>query len=184
MDPFKHHRRSLRLKGYDYSQEGAYYVTIVTQHHLCLFGDAVNGAMRLNELGRALEDEWLKTAEIRQNIQLDYFMVMPNHFHAVVFITRNVVGRGTLQRAPTENTREQFGKPIYGSLASIVRAFKAVTTKRVNDIRGTQGAPVWQRGYYEHIVRNERELQRIRAYIVNNPANWQLDQENPIATIS
>lgn len=91
----------------------------------------------------------------------------------------HVGGRGTLQRAPAENMREQFGKPVYGSLASIVRAFKAVTTKRVNEIRGTQGALVWQRNYWEHIIRSEKDLERIRNYVINNTANWESDEENP-----
>ncbi len=128
---------------------------------------------------QVVEEEWLKTADLRSNVELDEFIVMPNHFHAVVFITRNVGGRGTLQRALTENMREQFGKPIYGSLASIVRAFKAMTTKRINEIRGTQGAPAWQRNYWEHIIRSEKDWERIRKYIASNPANWKLDQENP-----
>ncbi len=157
-------------------------MTIVTRNRECLFGEIADGEMRLNELGRALEDEWLKTAGIRQNIQLDYFVVMPNHFHGILFIMDSVGASRRL--APTT---AQPRAPAPNSLGAIMAQFKSAVTKCINEIRGTQGAPVWQRNYgacpermrREHVIRNEKDLERIREYIVNNLANWQLDQENP-----
>lgn len=168
-------RRSLRLQGYDYAQAGAYFVTICTQGRECLFGEIVGGAIQLNNAGRVVSDEWFKTAQIRENVILsaDEFVVMPNHVHGIIWL---VDGRGTLQRAPTV---ERFGKPTSGSIPTIVRLFKSVTTRQINLQRGTPGAPVWQRNYYEHIIRNDESLGRIRDYIVNNPLQWALDRENP-----
>jgi len=136
-------------------------------------GDVVNGEMRLNELGQVVKSEWLKTAEIRDNVKLDAFVIMPNHIHGIVVITDNC--RGTACRAPTE----QFGKPTPGSLSTIVRSFKSAVTKRINEMRHTPGIPIWQRNYYEHVIRNEDDLNEIREYILNNPLRWELDSENP-----
>lgn len=178
-DPNIHLRRSIRLKGYDYSRAGAYFVTICVQNRACLFGDIVDGEMVLNPSGQIVADEWIKTAEIRNEIELDEWVVMPNHFHGIVWIRHGggTTGdcRGTARRAPTV---EQFGKPVAGSLPTIVRAFKSAVTKRINQTRKTPGMTLWQRNYWEHIVRNDHELNRIRQYIINNPANWQYDREN------
>ena len=160
-DPFIHHRRSIRLKGYDYSQVGAYYVTIVAAHRECLFGEIENGEMCLNDLGNIVREEWLQTAQVRPNVELDEFVVMPNHFHGILAIAGD-------DRAPHP-----------GSLGAIMSQFKSIVTKRVNEMRDTPGAPVWQRNYYEHIMRDDGDLNRIREYIINNPANWDADDENP-----
>ena len=170
-----HHRHSLRLRGYDYAQAGAYFVTICTQGRECLFGEVVDGEMRLNEWGRIVGDEWMKTAEIRDEIELDAWVVMPNHCHGIVVL--NDDGRGTARRTPTV---EQFGQPVPGSIPTIIRAFKSAVTKRINELRGTPGNSLWQRNYYEHIIRNDDDLARIREYIVNNPLQWALDRENPM----
>jgi len=135
----------------------------------------------LNPLGRIVADEWIKTADIRNEIELDEWVVMPNHFHGIVWIrqtdgTSDTVCRGTARRAPTV---EQFGKSVAGSLPTIIRAFKSAVTKRINESRNTPGAGLWQRNYWEHIVRNENELNRIRQYIIDNPKNWETDRENP-----
>lgn len=170
-DPLKHHRHSIRLQGYDYSQVSAYFVTMVTYNRECLFGDIVDGEMRTNDIGRLVEEEWLKTARVRANVELDEFIVMPNHFHCVVAITSSVVG-ATRRVAPTG--------PTPNSIGSIMSQFKSIVTKRVNVLHNTQGTSVWQRNYHEHIIRNEKELDRIREYIINNPANWEADVENPM----
>lgn len=167
-----HHRRSIRLDGYDYTQAGAYFITICTYEREYLFGDIVEGYMQLNDLGSIVADEWVKTAEIRQEIGLDAWVIMPNHLHGVVVIN----GRGTARRAPTT---EQFGKPVAGSIPTIIRSFKSAATKRINEFRHTPGVPVWQRNYYEHIIRDETALARIREYIANNSQQWALDRENP-----
>ena len=174
----RHHRRSIRLKGYDYSQAGAYFITICTQDRACLFGDVVDGEMRLNDVGGMVHDEWLRTADMRPNVELDAFVVMPNHFHGIIILHPD--GRGTLQRTPT-TTVEQFGKPTSNTVPTIVRLFKSASTKRINEHRGTPGVSVWQRNYYEHIIRNEESLNRIRQYIYENPARWDMDRNNPHA---
>jgi len=173
-DPQIHHRRSIRLKNYDYASSGAYFVTIVTHQRQCLFGAIVDGAMRLNEFGEIVCDEWLKTEIIRPRVQLDVFVIMPNHIHGII-IVNDVDGccRGTLQRAPTI---EQFGKPTSDSIPTIIRLFKSATTKRINEYRNTPAVSVWQRNYYEHIIRNEIELNEIREYILYNPLNWETDE--------
>ena len=204
----KHHRRSIRLKRYDYTQPGAYFITICTHNRQCLFGEVVNGEMLLNALGKIVRDEWRRTTEIRPNVKLDAFVIMPNHIHGIIVIHAGP-RRGTLQRAPTmerhvstmerhvstmeqhvptikqyATTTEQFGKPTSNSIPTIIRLFKSAVTKRINEIRGTPGIPVWQRNYYEHIVRNDGELNRIRKYIINNPLKWEFDHENPNARSS
>jgi len=125
-----------------------------------MLGNIVNGEMRANKFGRIIETEWLKTPQIRKNVELDEYVVMPNHFHAILFIIR----RGVLQYAPTN----KFRSPSQ-TIGSIVRGFKSAVTKRTNKLRNTPGIPVWQRNYYERVVRNENELNRIREYIQNNP---------------
>lgn len=170
-DNFDRQRRSIRLAHYDYSQDGAYFLTLCVHDRACLFGEVVDGAMRLNELGALVAPEWLRTATIRPQVALDEFVVMPNHFHIIIAIEDS--RRGVLPYA-----RPRFQSPSQ-SLGSIVRGFKSATTKRINEIRGTPGTAVWQRNYYEHVIRNESELIRIREYIANNPHQWSLDRENP-----
>jgi REP element-mobilizing transposase RayT len=130
--------------------------------------------VQLNKYGHIVETEWIKTADIRKNVELDTYAIMPNHFHGILLITDNC--RGTEHRAPTV---EQFGKLVSGSLPTIIRSFKATVTKQINQLRNTPGSSVWQRNYYEHIIRNEKKLNKIRKYIINNPLKWLLDRENP-----
>ena len=181
------HRRSIRLRGYDYTQAGAYFVTICTQDRACLFGEIIDGQMRLNAAGHIVHDEWLRTEALRPNVELDAFVVMPNHFHGIIVLDPDcgdtLDGRGTLLRAPLQRapTVEQFGKPTSNSIPTIVRLFKSASTKRINELRATPGARVWQRNYYEHIIRSEESLNRIREYITNNPMQWEWDRENALA---
>ena len=170
----EYHRRSIRLKEYDYSQNGGYFITICTNGGECLFGNIVIGEMQLNKYGIIIRKEWLKTGEMRSNLLIDEFIIMPNHLHGIIMIMDNC--RGTLQRAPTV---EQFGKPVSNSIPTIIRLFKASTTKQINQVRHTSGTSIWQRNYYEHVIRNEEDLKQIREYIVNNPRKWELDSENP-----
>jgi len=167
----RHHRRSVRLKGHDYAQPGAYFVTVCTRDRECLLGEVVDGEMRLNEYGMAVREEWLKTAELRETVELDACTIMPNHMHGIIVITN---GKGTARRAPTE----RFGKPVADSIPTIMRAFKSASTKHINVIRRTPGTPVWLRNYYEHIIRNDDELKAIRQYILSNPANWTADENH------
>ena len=174
-DPFKHHRRSIRLKDYDYTQAGAYFITCVTHNRDNLFGDIADGEICLNEMGHVVEEEWLNAARVRPNVELDEFVVMPNHFHGIIVISGDNVG-ASRRLAPTAAKPPRAPAP--NSIGAIMAQFKSIVTKRINLLCDTQGAPVWQRNYYEHIIRNDADLDRIRAYIFNNPFNWQSDDEN------
>ena len=175
-NPEIHHRRSIRLRGYDYAQPGAYFVTICTHGRECLFGEIVNGEMRLNLYGRIVEECWQTIPHHFDGVKLDEFVVMPNHVHGILNIVEQ--RRGTACRAPTTGT-EQFGQPRPHSLPTIIRSFKSAATQRVNQSRGTPGTTVWQRNYYEHVVRGDADLDRIRVYILDNPAKWHEDPNNP-----
>ena len=190
-NPDIHHRHSIRLKDYDYSQAGAYFVTICAWQRECLFGEIANGEMVLNDMGRIVVEEWRKTAQMRSNVELDIYSIMPNHFHAIVSVHDNVgvhcmrpesVDNDGLH-AKTDESRAHSSAPLRrqsGSIGSIVAGFKSATTKRINTFRNNAGCPVWQRNYYERVVRNENELSRAREYIDNNPMKWELDKENPV----
>ncbi len=180
-----HHRKTIRLSGYDYSEPGAYFITIATYHRMEIFGKFVSSEMQLNSLGEIARDEWLITPNIRHEITLDEFVIMPDHMHAILFINEIVDlsvnddlpfvvgahGRAPLQdpdRTPTQNIA---CAPLYRarrSLGSLVSGYKSKVTYRINAFRGTPGEPVWQRNYYEHIIRSEKEFDNIRLYIHGN----------------
>lgn len=172
-------RKSIRLHGYDYAQPGAYFVTLCTRQRACLFGDVRDGGMRLNAIGEIVADEWVKTAEIRDEIDLDEWVVMPNHFHAIL-----VIGRGDRPVAPTTTKPVASMGPRSRSVGAAIAGFKSSAAKRINTLRGTLGAPVWQRNYHEHIIRDEVSLDRIREYILANPSRWAADPDNPFRTQS
>ncbi|MBN2039158.1 MAG: hypothetical protein JW864_03895 [Spirochaetes bacterium] len=185
----KYHRRSIRLKEYDYSSAGAYFVTICTQNRECVFGEIINDNMILNKYGEIVADEWLKTPEIRKNVGLDSWIVMPNHFHCIIII--NYSCRGVLQYAPTmlQNSPSNkipdtsaFRSPSQ-TIGAIIRGFKSAVTKRVNEIKQEYNAKLWQRNYWEHIIRNEEELYHITRYIIENPIKWNIDKLNPEAEL-
>ena len=169
-DPKIHHRKSIRLKGYDYSQAGYYFVTAAALNMQCIFGEIIGDEMRLSRFGEVVKEEWLRSAEKRREIELDQFVVMPNHIHGIIIIKR-------AQHAVP--VRESFGRPAAGSLPTIMRAFKAATAKTINELRGTPGKAVWHRNYYEHIIRDDKDLDRIREYIFYNPSQWNEDADNP-----
>lgn len=170
-NPDLYHRRSVRLKSYDYSQQGAYYVTICTFQRICLFGEIENSETRLNQIGLIVQREWLRSAQIRSNLSLDEFIIMPNHLHGIIMIESDGV-------SPTTPRKPGLVRPA-NSLSTIIWGFKSTVTKQVNWLRNSPDAPVWQRNYYEHVIRDEKDLERIREYIANNPARWAEDQENP-----
>jgi len=186
-DPRFHHRRSIRLKGYDYTGAGAYFVTLVTHPRERLFGEISDGEIRLNQFGQIAYMEWMKTAEIRLNVELyeDEFVMMPNHVHGLIWIVEHDPGVGaTGPVAPTGHggpgmAPNQNRSLIPSSLGAIIGQYKTAVAKRINALRGTPGVHVWQRNYHEHILRNDRELKAIRNYIDANPANWENDEENP-----
>ena len=209
-NPQKHHRRSIRLKGYDYSLEGLYFITICCQHRAHLFGEVVEGEMILNPFGAIAHAEWQRTSEVRENVALHEFVVMPNHFHSIIEITfkkgNNQVGK--------------FQSPAQ-TVGSIIRGYKIATIKKIKDLiideelnfkfddlpelpadsdhaaklspylknctGELQFAPIaekikslnfkiWQRNYYEHIIRNEHAYERISSYIRENPKRWPEDK--------
>ena len=188
MIPHKN-RRSIRLKGYDYSQPGAYFITLVTQGRECLFGDVVNGEMQLNAAGQIVLEEWMRTPSMRPEMDIDEFVVMPNHIHGIIIICENngipavgAHGIGAHGGAPLHNHTPQQPQPTHRkprSLGSFIAGYKSIVTRRVNAQFGTPGVPLWQRNFYERIIRNEKEWDRARLYIINNPLNWELDNENP-----
>jgi putative transposase len=199
-NPNIHHRRSIRLKGYDYSQAGAYFITICCEDRICRFGEIENGEMKLNEMGLIAFNEWLKTSEIRQNVELDVFVVMPNHIHGIIIL--NDMGRGelhspnnneienspnnsdnspnnsdNLQNNSDNNLKGECDSPLRSpsnNIGAIVRGYKSSVTKQIRLIN--DNIVVWQRNYHEHIIRNEQSYQTILNYIVNNPAKWNNDK--------
>jgi putative transposase len=189
-DLSKHHRKSIRLKGYDYSADGMYFITICAYQRNCLFGAIANGVMHYTEYGQILAEEWLKSAEIRQEIELGEWVIMPNHIHGIVIIDRpkpiNSVGAQglaplqdasprpiSLQNLSLQPTSPQDVLPHPTSshqgvaprkpksLSAFIAGFKMAVTKRINLARNAPGTPVWQRNYYEHIIRSEAAFQTI-----------------------
>jgi len=162
-DRTRHHRRSIRLQGYDYGLEGAYFVTLVCKDRVPLFVDP--------GLRGVADEAWLWLATQYSHVSLDEYIIMPNHLHGIV-VLRDAAEGGS-RTAPTTPA---FPRKALGRL---VGAFKTVSTKRINQAMGTPGAVVWQRNYWERVIRNEEEMNRIRQYIVDNPARWGEDPENP-----
>ena len=191
-DPKKHHRRSIRLKGYDYSSEGAYYVTIVIQGRDHLFGKAVDEEMILNDAGQMIVKWWNELPNKFPNVLLGEFVVMPNHFHGILFIVETVgvdlrVCPDDEENKPTQKG-EHTGSPLRkpdAPLSQIIQWFKTMTTNEyIRGVKQSNWKPfagkLWQRNYYEHIIRNEKELQQKTDYILDNPSRWDDDEENPM----
>ncbi|GCL46445.1 MULTISPECIES: transposase [Microcystis] len=179
-DPEKHHRRSIRLRNYDYSQPGAYFVTICTYQKQSWFGEIKNGQIYLNQLGKIVADEWLKTCKIRPNFKLDEWVIMPNHFHGIVIINDYSGDDQSLgaRDAPLDlGARDAPLQQKPNSLSSCIAGFKSAVTKRINLLRQNTDTPIWQRNYYESILRDEKYLAVVREYIINNPKNWPNDRD-------
>ena len=166
-------RHSIRLKGYDYSEEGAYFITIVTHNREMLSGKVTDNEMVLNEFGEIVKEEWLTTRELRQNIEIsdDEFCIMPNHFHGIIAFSDDT------RRDTACRVQSQFGKPVSNSLSIVIGSFKSAVTKRINQIRRAPGNSVWQCRFYDHIIRDEKDYNNIANYIYLNPSNWINDNE-------
>ncbi|MGB3974872.1 MAG: transposase [bacterium] len=181
-------RRLLRLRTYDYSAPGAYFITVCVQNRECMFGEIVDGSMNLNHAGLIVQETWNALPEHYPHAQLDAFIIMPNHLHGIIILNSkdedsgnvskvNFVNnssaphfrRGGFQTRPSPDVKPQHG------LSEIVRALKTFSSRRINAYRQSPGARLWQRGYYEHIIRNETDLIQIRDYILNNPSRWETD---------
>jgi len=183
-NPAIHRRRSIRLRGYDYSRSGAYFIAICAQNRQCLFGNIANGDMRLNDAGKMIQIVWNELPEYYPGIEIDEFVIMPNHFHGIVVI----VGAGPCAcpkisaNDHTEKGQPQGIAPTTNlALPDVVHRFKTMTTKRYADgVKQSAWPPfpgkLWQRNYWEHIIRNESELNHIREYIRSNHTKWDLDK--------
>ena len=155
----------MRLKTYDYNQVGEYFITICTHLKVCLFGDIVNGEMHLNRFGEIVASTWNDLIKHIDGIELGQFVVMPNHVHGIIIIIDRTVSGAGLEPAPTPP-----------NLSEIVRQFKTFTARRINTLRSTPGESVWQRSYWDHIIRNDKSRRQIGEYIINNPAKWGEDR--------
>jgi REP element-mobilizing transposase RayT len=153
-----------------------------------MMGEVVDGEMQLNEYGKIARNEWVRAASIRRNVVVDVFIVMPNHLHGIIILTGDVGATRWVAPigwvAPMEGEApprpyDRNGKMRSGSIGAIIGQFKSMATKRINKRRGTPGVPVWQRNYYERIIRSEAQLDALRRYIADNPGQWDLDRENP-----
>ncbi len=183
--PKERQRRSLRLKGYDYSRAAAYFVTVCAHEKECLFGGIESGVMRLNEYGEIVASEWMKSAEVRSEIVCGEFVVMPNHLHGIVHIV-GAYGNTPMSRdekkMANSKDRAYCHTPLRSpsrNIGAMVRGFKGAAGRRINEIRNTPGAPVWERNYYEHVIRDDADYNRIAEYVTNNPLRWMEDTLHP-----
>jgi putative transposase len=194
-DPARHHRRSIRLAQYDYSLAGAYFVTVCAHERNCLFGDVVDADMLLNDAGRLVQTAWDELPGRFPGVELDGFMIMPNHVHGIVILGgAAIVGTGpgavgaglalpwepgaAIGAHSNQGAASSAPTPATATLGDVIRAFKSISALYVNRQLMRSGS-LWQRNYYERIIRDEAELQRIREYIETNPARWADDSENP-----
>jgi REP element-mobilizing transposase RayT len=164
-------RRSIRLIEFDYAQPGAYFITICTYRRRQLFGRVRQRHIEVNWIGRIVREEWWRTEAIRKNILLDQFVVMPNHFHAILHITHSIENKNTV--------RAHCNAPLHRpakSVSSTIGLFKGSVTRKARMKLGDPSFNVWQRNYYEHIIRNDHELNKLRRYIINNPPRWVSDR--------
>ncbi len=169
-------RQSIRIPGYDYSQPGIYFVTVCSYQRRSIFGSVTEGEVFLQAEGLIVMEEWLRTEMIRPNVKIDTSIVMPNHFHGIVHITKRPIGRhvGAHCNAPLQGcVADLYREPQ--SLGSIIALFKGSVTRRVREMKCDPSFRVWQRNYYEHVIRNEVELNQLRLYIAQNPLLWELD---------
>ena len=220
--PQQHHRQSIRLRQYDYSWPGAYFVTLCVREKECVLGEIVDGEMHLSEWGRIVHEFWNMIPDHFPNVSVDGCVTMPNHGHVIINIDHDRRGAvaapqvatpqvavphvaaahiATLDAIRSNNAmpddaasrNENAGgaqggdaakggetPPLRPTLGQIVAYYKYQTTKRINELRGMPGVPFWQRNYWEHVIRDEIDLDRIRQYIANNPSRWHADQLNPI----
>ena len=185
-DPSIHHRRSIQLKDYDTSQSGAYFITLVTIDHLNLFGEIIDGVMCLSRIGEITRSAWLRLADLFP-IRHDEWVIMPNHLHAIIWILDLSTGEASGSKDFWDPWRSLALRQTNGtrssSLSAIIQNFKSTSTHKINrnkaDDSPKRAQRVWQRNYYEHIIRDQPELDRIRQYIADNPHQWEGDQENP-----
>lgn len=183
-NPAKHKRKSIRLKGYDYSQPGMYFITVAVKNRKCVLGKIVNNEMILSELGKIVQSEWLNIPTRFTNVQLDEFIVMPNHFHGIINVGATLaVAQNDNVVTQNDMNRNKTGASPAPTLGDFVGAFKSLTVNHwlefINENNLDISCKFWQRNYYEEIIRNEVALKNIRQYIRNNPLKWNEDRNNP-----
>jgi putative transposase len=185
-NPNLHHRRSIRLKNYDYTQAGAYFITICIHQRQCRLGQIQQQIMTPTIDGTIVAQIWQRIPQHFANARLDEFVVMPNHIHGILWLGDNPVGAKhsgekslVTPRIDSPNASPPPHGTNPGSINAIVQNFKSISTRKINQIHKTPGSRIWQRDYYEHIIRNEIALDRIRAYIQNNPRSWNTDRHHP-----
>ena len=197
-------RRSIRLRDYDYAAAGPYFVTLCAYRGRGLFGQFINGRVIVTPVGQIVQSCWDQISSHFPGVTIDAHVIMPNHFHGVLLIhepgtapkdTRGEEGAATACRIPTSaaeeevpfapilhegRTREDFASPVNRSLPTILRSFKSAVTRQAHRQPGCRNARIWQRGYYEHIIRSARSLEEVRCYIAQNPLRWPEDPEHPV----
>jgi REP element-mobilizing transposase RayT len=205
-DPEKHHRRSIRLKEYDYAQHGAYFITLCTHQRQCTFGQVVEGEMQLNAIGLWIQACWQKLPLHFPSLTLDTWVIMPNHLHGILCLDPNpnhprrgdAFGNMSMRspqdsisnaspstdlRSPQDSISNASPSQPHGTTASsigaVIQNFKSISTRKTNKLKNTPRQPLWQRNYYEHIIRNDDALKSIQHYICNNPLTWEIDQLHP-----
>jgi len=180
----KYHRRSIRLKEYDYSSPGEYFVTICAFQRKCIFGNIINESVHLSHAGEIIKRYWEGIPKHYENVALDEFIVMPNHIHGIIVLTEPVGANsnppnkinlvGAIHESPLQTIRQRRNM----KLSKIIGRFKMTSSKEINLMCQTQGIPVWQRNYYEHIIRDEKDFENTRDYIIHNPLKWFCDNDN------
>ena len=179
-NPEIHHRHSTRLKEYDYSSKGLYFITVCAQDKKCMFGKIINGDMYLNEAGRMIQKWYLKTSAKFPDIECMEYIIMPNHFHCIWHNVRAdpcVCPNASNNNTPCGILGEHMGSPLH----RVIQWFKTMTTNEyIRNINNNQWIPfnkrLWQRNYYEHIIRNQHSYEEISDYIITNPLRWEKDQ--------
>ena len=184
-NPKIHHRRSIRLSGYDYSQEGAYFITICCQDKVCRFGTVENDKMMLNECGLIAANEWIALPNRFINIEVDVFQIMPNHIHGIIIVkdvgatlavAQSFMGETAYAGQPQGIAPTQV---VHGTIPAIIGAYKSLVSNGCLKIYKSKNKPMgklWQRNYYEHIIRNEQSYRTISQYVTDNPAKWAFDK--------
>jgi REP element-mobilizing transposase RayT len=179
-------RSSIRLKGFDYSQPGGYFVTICVREGGPVLGEISQAEVQLNEVGKIADEIWQKIPSHKPWIELDEYVVMPNHFHGILIVHQFRRGEAFAVESRSFDRPHANASPLQptkgtnpGSISAVIQNFKAISTRKINQTQHTPGKKFWQRGYYDRIIRNEGELIKIRKYILENPMKWELDEYHP-----
>jgi len=173
-------RKQIRLKGYDYSRSGYYFATICTQNREEWFGKVKSGITRLNKFGEIAKNFWTEIPGHFEDVEIDEFSIMPNHAHGILIIERNMVGDAYMRPHQRNAFMHSLQDKTKMLLSKIIQQYKASVTHKINNFQNDLHFQ-WQRSFYDHVIRNESELFRIREYIQNNALRWDLDRENPLS---